>query len=136
MFLVSCNDKTEEDDGWEVCVGCDFESWLGVFTGTASHYTAASNKTVENLSIEIEIEETATEYFTVYIRLPQQNYYATLSGDFTGSHAISFASSTSSITATMLVKENQFRLSGNSKKFQAASDTIILKEVVNFDVFK
>ena len=135
-FLISCNDKTEENDGWLVCTECNLDSWLGAYSGTASHYNAALNKTVENLNIDIEIEKTATDYFTVYIKLPQQNYYATLSGDFVQSHAISFASSTRSVNATMLVKENQFRLTGNSKKFQVTSDTTIIKEVVEFDVYK
>jgi len=36
----------------------------------------------------------------------------------------------------MLVKENQFRLSGVSKRFQTTNDSIIIKEVVDFDVYK
>jgi hypothetical protein len=51
-------------------------------------------------------------------------------------YAISFASSTKSIDATMFVKENQLRLTGNSKKFEMVADTIVIKEVVNFNVFK
>ena len=136
LLLVSCNDKAEENDGWQVCVECDFDSWLGLYNGTASHYTVASNKTVEGLAIDIEIEETASDYFTIYIKLPQQNYYATLSGDFIQPYAISFASTTRSITATMMVRENQLRLTGNSKKFEVASDSTIFKEVVEFDVYK
>ncbi len=136
VVLASCNDKTEENDGWMVCAECDFDSWLGIYSGTASHFTAASNKTVENLNIDIEIEQTASDYFTVYIKLPQQNYSATLSGDFVQPHAISFASSTKSVTATMMVRENQLRLTGNSKKYQVNPDTTIIKEVVEFDVYK
>jgi len=136
LFWISCSEKTEDNNGWDVCSECDVDSWIGFHSGTASHYNAATNKTVEGLTIEVEIEETATDYFTVYIEVPQQNYYATLSGDFVLPHAISFASSTRSVNATMLVQENQFRLSGISKRFQATNDSIIIKEVVDFDVSK
>lgn len=136
FIMGSCTDDKEEDDGWNICIECDIESWLGVYNGTTSHYNATSNRTVENLDIEIKIEETATDYFTVYIKVPEQNYSATLSGDFINPYSISFASSSKSVSATMYVKENQIRLSGNSKKFAVQSDTVILKEVVNFDVYK
>ncbi len=99
VVLISFNDKTEDNDGWQVCTECDIDSWLGSFSGTASHFTASSNTTVEGI-------------------------------------AISFASSTKSITATMMVRENQLRLTGNSKKFQVTNDSTIVKEVVEFDVYK
>lgn len=134
--MVSCTDDKEEDDGWDICTECDFESWLSIYNGTASHYNVNTNKTVENLGIEIEIEETATDYLTVYIKVPEQSYSATLSGDFVTPYSISFASSSKSVSATIYVKENQLRLSGNSKIFSVQSDTVILKEVVNFDVYK
>jgi hypothetical protein len=136
LLLVSCNDKAEENDGWEICTECDLDSWLGLFSGTASHYTATSNTTLQGKAIDIEIEETGSEYFTVYVRIPQQNYYATLSGNFVQPYAIDFASSTKSINATMLVKGDQLRLSGNSKSFQVNSDTTFIKEVVSFDILK
>jgi hypothetical protein len=134
ILFCSCSEKAEEGDGWHVCSDCDMEDWIGIYYGKASYYHHTTNETTENLDIEIEIEQTATDYLCLYIHI--ENFYtATLCGDFADPYSISFGSSSSSIYATLYEKDNQVKLIGNSKKFVHSDDTTIYKETINFEVF-
>jgi len=135
LFFVSCTKENEEDDGWSNCQSCTIESWKGEFSGKAEHFDAQTDITTNNLNLTIEFEETATDYLTAYILI--QNYYsATLSGDLATTYSVSFAGSNSSISATLYTKDNQLRLSGNSKKFHYKVDNLVIEEVINFELYK
>jgi len=133
-LINSCSEKAEKVDEWSDYSSCDIEDWIGIYNGKASHYHNTTNETTENLDIEIEVEQTATNYLCVYLRI-ENLYTTTLCGDFADPYSISFASSSSSISATMYLKDYQLKLSGNSKKFVQNNDTTVYKETINFEVF-
>jgi len=134
LFLYNCK-KEEDTDDWSNCHTCTVESWKGVFSGKTEHFDAQSGITASDLNITIEFEETATDYLSAYIIVP--NYYsATISGDLANTYSVSFAGTSSSISATLYTKDNVLRLNGNSKKFHYKVDSLVIDEVINFEIYK
>jgi hypothetical protein len=136
FFLCpACSDEDKEDSNWGTCYDCTLDSWIGAFSGTATHFNASTLVEVDGLDITIEFEETATDYLTAYVSVP--NYFsATISGAWTSPYSISFAGSGSSIFATIYKQGEDLMLNGNAKKFHYKVDSLIIDEVVNFDVYK
>ncbi len=137
VFIFSACDKNEnEGDGWANCTECTTDSWVGEYSGTGDYSNFNNNTEMNNVDVSIVIEETATDYLTVYFHVPDV-YSSTVSGDLQSPDIVSFASSGSSFTATMFIKDNELKLTGNSKKFHYKNDTIlILDEVVTFETIK
>lgn len=137
VFIFSACDKNEnEGDGWTNCTECNTESWVGEYSGTGDYSDFNNNTTMDNVDVSIVVEETATDYLTVYFHAPQV-YSATVSGDLKSPDIVSFASSGSSFTATMFIKDNELKLTGSSKKFHYKNDTIlIIDQVVTFETIK
>lgn len=132
---VACKEKEGDKNGWTVCNSCTIESWKGTFSGASSYFDAATLSTAENIEITIDFEETATDYLTAYVAVP--NYFnATISGELSSSYSISFAGSTSSLNATMQTKEEALKLSGTVKKFHMKIDSLVIDEVVSFEATK
>lgn len=137
IFFISCSKENEEDDdGWNSCYSCTVDSWTGEFSGTCSYSDLNNNTNAQNLPVTITIEETAQDYLFVSINVV--NYYSTsVSGELVVSDIVSFAGSGSSFTSSMYIKENELKLSGNSKKFHYKNDTIlVIDEVINFEILK
>ena len=138
LFLFSgwaCKDKEEDKNTWVSCYTCTIDSWTGIFEGTTSYFDASTMNDVEDLDITIEFEETASDYLTAYINVP--NYFSTaISGEWNSPYSISFAGSNSSLVATLHEKDGDLRLAGNAKKFHFKVDSLIVDEVINFEVYK
>jgi len=132
--IIGCSEK-EKDDGWDKCYDCTVDSWLGTFAGTCDYFNYNTNVTKNNLSITIEIVETAPDYLEVKINVPQY-YSTTIYGDLISSHLISFSGSSSSVSSTLYKNEQSLKMTGNSKKYHYQADTLVLEEVVNFDILK
>ena len=137
VFIFSACDKNEnEGDGWTNCIECNTESWVGEYSGTGDYSDFNSNTEIDNVEVSIVIEETATDYLTVYFQAPQV-YSSTVSGDIKSPDIVSFASSGSSFTATMFIKDNELKMTGSSKKFHYKNDTIlIIDQIVTFESIK
>ena len=134
LLIIGCSEK-EEEDGWDKCHDCTVGSWLGVFSGTCDYFNYNSNLTQNDLPITIEISETAPEYLEVKISVPQY-YNSTIYGDLISSPIISFAGSGSSVTSTLYKNGQSLKITGNSKKYHYESDTLVMEEVVNFELLK
>ena len=135
LLLVACQKKESDENKWDACYSCTVDSWVGEYSGTCEYFNANTNLTVKDISFTLTIEQTATEYLTAYIVVP--NYYSTsISGDFNTPNYISFGASSSSLDATMYTSGTQFRLTGNSKKFHYKTDSLIIDEVINFESLK
>lgn len=133
-MLPSC---IKEDTGneWAVCYECTIDSWIGEYEGTANHFNGSSNSNTENLPMTVRIEETGNNYLTAYIIVP--NFYSTtLSGEFTNSYSVSFASSGSSLNATIYEFDKTFKLTGSSKKFEYKAGELVINESISFDAPK
>ena len=137
-MMGGCSEKDDAGDGWVMCSDCSLDAWIGSFTGKATFYNATLVTEEEDLDITVEFTETATEYLTVYITVP--NYYsAAVSGDWTSPYSVSFAGSSTSLDGTMFKRydrDSALRFSGNSKKFQFKGDSLVVEKVVTFEVFK
>jgi len=135
IFLSACQDSETDTNSWDACFSCTVDSWTGDFAGTCDYFDAATNSTVNDLPFNLTIEETASEYFTVYIIVP--NYYsATISGEFSNPNYISFGGSSVSLSANLYSKESQFRLTGSSKKYHMKVDSLVIDQVLNFESLK
>ena len=138
IFIVAFTDcKKDENSGdnWENCYSCTADNWVGWYSGTANYFNAINNTTVSGLSVSVRVEETATDYLTVYLTVPVY-YSATVSGSFSSPYVLSFGGSSTSIAALMYIKDNQFRLTGNSKKYHYKVDSLIIEQVINFETYK
>jgi hypothetical protein len=135
LLFSTCNKEKETDDGWNNCYDCPTGSWIGEFSGTCDYSNYNTNSNATGLPVTISIEETAPEYLTVYVNVT--NYYsATVSGSLVSSYIISFAGTSASVTSTLDIKEQDLRLTGNSKKFHLEADSTELDEIINFVVNK
>ena len=145
IFFISCNKDNEEDnDGWNKCYNCSFDSWKGEFSGTCSYSDQHNpNNNGQNLPITISIDSTGENYF--YVSIVVVNYYsANLSGEFADPSIVNFASSNSSFSSSIYTKDSKLKLSGNSKKFHKEmeiinNDTVeitVIDEVINFEILK
>lgn len=135
LVLPSCENKTDENDGWVFCYDCDVGSWEGSYSGTAEYFESNGLTSEDGLEVNITFQETGTNYLTVSLHVP--NYYSTtVSGELNSPYSISFAGSGSSITASLYTKENELRITGNSKKFHYKVDSLIVDEVVSFEALK
>ena len=135
MGSWACKDKEEDKNNWISCYSCSIDSWTGIFEGTTSYFDADTVNVVEDLDITIEFEETASDYLTAYINVP--NYFSTaISGEWNSPYSISFAGSNSSLVATLHEKDGDLRLAGNAKKFHFKVDSLIVDEVISFEVYK
>ena len=135
MLCPACSDKDKDENSWATCYDCTLDSWTGIFEGNATYFDASTLVEVDGLDITIEFEETATNYLTAYVSVP--NYYSsTISGAWTSPYSISFAGSGSSIVATLYNQGGEFMLNGNAKKFHYKVDSLIIDEVVSFEAYK
>ena len=138
LFMSGCGDKEDSGDSWHTCSECTLASWIGNFSGKATYYDAIVANEEKDLDINVTFQETGTDYLTVSINVP--NYFsATISGELTSSYSISFAGSGTSVFGTLYARNgegNEFRFSGNAKKFHFKGDELVVDEVVTFDVYK
>ena len=135
VFYAGCKEKDDNGNVWKNCYECNTESWIGTFSGTGNYTSIAFPAYAENKPVSIIIEETAPDYLIVYFSCP--NYIsATISGSLVSNYVISFASSGSSITATMDIKDQDLKLTGTVKKFHMQADSTILDELINFETYK
>jgi hypothetical protein len=135
LVFSKCKEDEEASDGWSNCLDCTVTEWVGNYEGTGDFFDYTSNSTTNGIPVSVEIEETAPEYLTVYFHSP--NYLSvTISGSLVSNYIISFAGSGSSVTATLNVRDQDYKLSGNAKKFHYHSDSLVMDEMVNFEVLK
>jgi len=144
LFFLSCSKNNEEDnDDWNKCYNCTFDSWKGEFEGTCSYSDLNNNNDMKNLPITITLDSTGENYF--YVSIIVVNYYSTnLSGEFVDPSIVNFASSNSSFSSSIYTKDSELKLSGNSKKFHKETEIInndtivitVIDEVVNFETLK
>lgn len=137
IIFASCDKDNEEDssDGWGNCYDCTAASWEGNYSGSCDYFDVGLNEYTYDLPATIEVEETAEDYLSVYINVP--NYYsATISGQLQSPYLISIASSTASLSASMYVKEGDYKLTGNSKKFVTVDDSTVITKSITFDILK
>ncbi len=135
FILLACEKKDENSDGWKYCTECTIESWVGEYTGIGDYNNYNKNATTQDVDVSITIEQTATDYITVYFQAPSY-YTTTVSGDLASPDIISFAGSSSSLSATMYIKDGELKLTGNTKKFHYKQDTLIVDQVVTFETIK
>lgn len=135
LVFIQCKEDEQASDGWSNCLDCTVTEWEGMYDGTGNYFNYSSNSTTNGVPVSVEIEETAPEYLTVYFHSP--NYLSvTISGSLVSNYIISFAGSGSSVTATLNVRDQDYKLSGNAKKYHYHSDTLVIDEIVNFEVLK
>lgn len=135
LVFIQCKEDEQASDGWSNCLDCTVTEWEGMYDGTGNYFNYSSNSTTNGVPVSVEIEETAPEYLTVYFHSP--NFLSvTISGSLVSNYIISFAGSGSSVTATLNVRDQDYKLSGNAKKYHYHSDTLVIDEIVNFEVLK
>lgn len=135
FIFTACEKKDENSDGWQYCTECTVESWVGEYTGMGDYNNFNKNAKTQAVDVSIAIEQTATDYITVYFQAPSY-YTTTVSGDLASPDIISFAGSSSSLSATMYIKDGEFKLTGNTKKFHYKQDTLVVDQVVTFETIK
>ncbi len=138
LLLTACNEKEEAGDNWISCSGCSLDSWVGTYSGKADYFDAALMKEIAGLDISVVFEETATNYLTAYITVPG-HYSASVSGEWNSPYSISFAGSSTSLDGTLYMRDmggGELRFSGNSKRFHFKVDSLVVDELVTFDVYK
>jgi hypothetical protein len=135
LVFIRCKEDEQASDGWNNCLDCTVTEWVGMYEGTGNYFDYSSNSTTNEIPVSVEIEETALDYLTVYFHSP--NYVSvTISGSLVSNYIISFAGSGSSVTASLNVKDKNYKLSGNAKRFHYDSDSLVMDEMVNFEVIK
>ncbi len=135
LIFCSCNKNEDENSGWVNCTSCTVDSWVGEYSGTGDYSNYNNNTEMKGVAVDITVEETATDYLTIYFHVPNL-YSATVSGDLSSPYIISFAGSSSSFTGTMFIKDGELKLTGNSKKFHYKVDSLIIDQVVTFETNK
>lgn len=133
----SCAKDENEDDGWQYCFDCRASNWTGNYSGTGSYYDAVSNSTFGGKNVNITIDETGDDYFTVYLSIPTL-YNGSISGTFYNGYSFSCAGTKKTFSANLYRRGNEMKLSGNYKTYTSTSrdDDPELKEVINFEVYK
>ena len=135
-FIFSgCEKNKEDSNGWKNCTECTTESWTGEYSGKGDYSNFTTGADMKDADVSINIEETATDYITIYLHVPSL-YTATVSGDLSSSYIVSFAGSSSSVTATMFIKDGELKLTGSARKFHYKVDSLIIDQVVTFETFK
>jgi len=104
FIFTGCEKNKKDDSGWKNCLECTTESWIGEYSGKCEYNNYNNNTVVSDADVTINIEETATDYLTIYVQVPSL-YSTTVSGDLSSSYIVSFAGSGSSVTATMYIKK-------------------------------
>lgn len=132
FIFPACDKNNENNDGWKNCTECTIESWIGSYTGKGDFINLNNNAEVKDVDVSINIEQTATDYLTIYFQAPNI-YSATVSGDFSSSDIVFFAGSSSSISATMFIKDGKLKLTGNSKKYHYKADSLVVDQVITFE---
>jgi hypothetical protein len=112
--LAGC--KKDEEPDWESCYSCTVSSWTGSFKGTGDVYDASAGTTQGGIGITLSFGETGDQYLTAHV-VVSGYLNLTLSGTLYVHHSISFASSQSSLNATLYEKDGQLKLSGTVKSF-------------------
>lgn len=135
FIFIGCEKDKEDNSGWENCLECTTESWVGEYSGKGDYNNFNNNTEMKDADVFINIEETANDYLTIYIQVPSL-YTATVSGDLSSSYIVSFAGSNSSVTAIMFIKDSELKLTGNSKKFHYKVDSLIIDQVITFETIK
>ena len=134
FVFMSCK-KDDPNDGWESCLECNINSWIGIYSGTAEFKDLSAGNTKAGLPVTISVTEIAENYLRVQVQVP--NYYAsTLSGNYVGSYSISMAGSNYSFSGNLQTKDNSLRLIGESKYFVIKENEIITEEIVVFEALK
>lgn len=135
FLLFSSCEKKENKDQWSYCSSCTIDSWIGTFSGTGTYTNLNTSQTESNINVQIAIAETAPDYLMVDFE--SSGYMSiTVNGEPESAYIISFAGSGKSVTSTLYIKENVLRMSGNAKKFHYKTDTLVMDEIVNFEVYK
>ncbi len=135
FIFIGCEKDKEDNSGWENCLECTTKSWVGEYSGKGDYSNFNNNTEMKDADVFINIEETANDYLTIYLHVPSL-YTATVSGDLSSSYIVSFAGSSSSVTATMFIKDGELKLTGSARKFHYKVDSLIIDQVVTFETFK
>ncbi|MCF8369557.1 MAG: hypothetical protein K9G76_10980 [Bacteroidales bacterium] len=135
VLFFSCDKKEDEGNGWESCLDCTVQSWLGNFSGLGEYKHLNSGNVVSGVQVSVEIVEISENYIQVKIQSP--NYYsATIYGNFVGSYSISIASSTKSFSGSLQKKENTLKLIGEAKEYVEKVNGIEVVKRIVFEASK
>lgn len=135
IIQIACDKNKNEEDNWKNCTTCTIDSWVGEYSGKGDYRNFSNGSVMSGVDLSITIEETATDYLTIYFLAPNV-FSTTVSGDLATPDIILFAGSSSSVTATMFTKDGVFRLTGSAKKFHYQVDSLIVDQVVTFETTK
>jgi hypothetical protein len=135
LVFYSCKQDNKDEDPWINCTTCTADSWIGEFTGSGDYNNFNNNSSKADVSVTINIEETAPDYLSVYFQAPSYLTFS-VSGSLVSSYIISFAGSGSAVTSTMYTRDGTLRMNGSAKKYHFESDTLVTDEIINFEVLK
>ncbi|MCD4697969.1 MAG: hypothetical protein K8S16_17230 [Bacteroidales bacterium] len=135
ILLTACSKQKDEGDGWESCLGCNIESWIGNFSGSGEFKNLNTGNTSSGVQVSVEIIEISENYLQVKILVP--NYYSTtIYGTYVGSYSISLASSTNSFSGSLQKKDNILKLIGESKQYVEKVNELVIEKTVIFEALK
>ena len=135
LFLIASCSKPDEPD-WTFCDGCPNSEWAGVYEGTGAYYSKFHPDKTENIPVTITITEQQDYRIGIVVKSPNK-FYASFNGvkDDT-EYYFDMAGTEKSIHLSLYKKENEYKLTGNTKKYVTENDTVKVNQSVSFEILK
>ncbi|MFK5856934.1 MAG: hypothetical protein QM503_12455 [Bacteroidota bacterium] len=136
VVLLFSNCKKEEES-WGPCIDCDLSEWAGSFEGTGVYYQESDSSSVLDVPTEITIENTSDTRLKVIVDAGLYFSSTTFIYKTNDDYFIELAGSNSSISLTLYQKNNNYKLSGTSKRYHYNVDTVlVIDQSLSFETFK
>ncbi len=135
ISFTSCN-KNDSAPDWTFCDGCPNSEWAGVYEGTGAYYSKFHPDKTENIPVIITITEQQDYRIGIVVKSPNK-FYASFNGvkDDT-EYYFDMAGTEKSIHLSLYKKENDYKLTGNTKKYVTENDTVKVNQSVSFEILK
>jgi len=127
----------KEEENWTPCTDCELEVWVGTFDGSGVYYQEVDSTSKIDVATKVIIENTNNTMLKVNVN--SDNLYSSISFVNKNNNLsyIELAGSNSSLSLTLTKKDNDYRLSGTSKKYHYDGDTLLVIDYsLSFEVLK
>jgi len=135
-FLLFSQCKKDEEN-WASCSDCELKVWVGTFNGNGVYYQEVDSTSKIDVATNVIIENTNNTMLKVFVESDNLYSSTTFVNKNDNLSYIELAGSSSSLSLTLTKKDNDYRLSGTSKKYHYEGDTLLIIDYsLSFDVIK